>query len=57
MFDKIVDMHRNPWTQLFHLVAFVVLGYGLWMHNWTYIIVAMAIGALSHLFPKKKKKR
>ena len=57
MYNKILDMHRNPWTFLFHLVAFGVLAYGLWNHDWLYIIFALLLALLSHLFPVKKKKR
>lgn len=57
MYNKILDMHRNPWTMLFHLVAFGALVYGLWNHDWAYIISAVVVAVLSHLFPHKKKKR
>lgn len=57
MHNKILDAHRNPWTMLLHFVAAVVLGYGLWNHNLTYIIAAIIVAAISHLFPKEKKKR
>ena len=55
MFDKILNIHRNPWTQIFHLVAFIVGVYGLWMHDWWYIGGAVVIALLSHGFPCKKK--
>ncbi len=57
MHNKILDAHRSPWTMLFHLIAAAVLGYGLWNHDWAYIIIAIVVAALSHLFPKEKKKR
>ncbi len=57
MHNKILDAHRSPWTMLFHLIAAIVLGYGLWNHDWAYIIIAIVVAALSHMFPKEKKKR
>ena len=57
MFDKLIDRHKNPWNQLFHLIAFIVVIYGLWMHNWTYIIAAIVIVVIGHAFPYKKSKK
>jgi len=60
-FDKLVGKHRNPWTQLFHLLGLVGVIYGLWMHDWIYIVAGVLIVGISHIFPccknKKKKKK
>ena len=57
MFDKCIDKHKNPWTMLFHLFAFIAGIYGLWNHDWTWIIIAVVIAIIGHLFPSKKKRR
>ena len=59
--DKLVDRHKNPWTQLFHLLGFIGVGYGLWMHDWIYIVAGIVLLGIAHIFPcckgKKKKKK
>jgi len=49
-FDKLVGKHRNPWTQLFHLLGLVGVIYGLWMHDWIYIVAGVLIVGISHIF-------
>lgn len=55
MFEKLMDRHKNPWNMFFHLLTFVVGIYGIWHHNWTWIIVAIILAIIGHLFPYKKK--
>jgi len=57
MFDKLVDRHKNPWNQLFHLLGGLAAIYGLWMHDWYWIIGAIVILIIGHSFPNKKKKK
>ena len=60
-FNKLVDKHKNPWTKLFHLLGFIGIGYGLWMHDWIYLVAGIVLLGIAHIFPcckgKKKRKR
>ena len=56
MFDKCCDQHKKPVCFWLHVIGLVVGIYGLWMHNWTWIIVALVVMVLGHLFVMKKKK-
>lgn len=47
--------HANPVNLLAHIIAFVAGIYGLWFHNWTWIITALIIGFLGHLYCWLKK--
>lgn len=53
--EKCALEHAHPVNLLFHIIAFVVGVYGLWLHNWAWIIVALAIGFLGHLYCWLKK--
>jgi len=57
MFDKCVDRHKNPWNQLLHLIALIIGIYGLWNHDWLWIIIAIVVIILGHIFPCKKGKK
>ena len=59
--DKLVDKHKNPWNLIFHLLGFIGLAYGLWMHDWIYMVAGVVLLVIGHFFPcckvKKKKKK
>ena len=56
MFDKCIDRHQKPVCLWFHIIGLIVGIYGLWMQNWTWIIVAVVLIILGHLFVMGKKK-
>ena len=56
MFDKCIDRHKKPVCLWFHIIGLIVGVWGLWTQNWTWIIVAVVIIILGHLFTMGKKK-
>jgi hypothetical protein len=50
MFDRAINQHKHPVTMVFHFIAFLMGGYGLWLHNWSLIIGAVIVACLGHLF-------
>lgn len=53
--EKRVLEHTNSLNLVAHIIAFIVGAYGLWLHNWTWIIVALVIASLGHLYCWLKK--
>jgi len=47
--------HAHPVNLIAHILATVSGIYGLWMHNWTWIIVAVVLGLIGHLYVCLKK--
>jgi len=41
--------HETPLNAVLHVIAFFILLYGLWLHNWTYIIAAIVIAVIGHI--------
>lgn len=56
MFDKLIDKHKNPWNLLIHLIAGISIVYGLWVHDFTWIIGGIIIGIFGHIFNYVKKR-
>ena len=48
--------NKSPWMCLFKLIVVVVLVYGLWMHNWQWIIAAVVIAIVGLLIKIAIKK-
>ena len=48
--EKRILEHANPVHFPLAIVAQVSLIYGLWVHNWTYIIIAMVLGSIGHAY-------
>lgn len=46
---KMCGMHKNPINCLLHLIAGIVLIYGLWMHSITWIIIGVVIALVGHI--------
>lgn len=55
MLDKIIDKHKHPWSLFFHLIGLIAGIYGVWIHSWTWIIIAIVLLAIGHIFPYKTK--
>ncbi len=53
--EKMALEHGHPVNCIASIIALVFLIYGLWFHNWTWIIVAVVIGLLGHLYCWLKK--
>ncbi|MDI6888463.1 MAG: hypothetical protein QMC78_02045 [Methanocellales archaeon] len=56
MWNELVERHKNPINLGLQTVGFIALVYGLWMHNWTVIIVAVVTEVVGHAFPPPEKK-
>ncbi len=53
--ERIMLEHANPVNFTAHIIASVPLIYGLWMHNWTWLIVGIMIPLIGHLYVWLKK--
>lgn len=47
--EKRILEHAQPFNAIAHLVGFAFIGYGLWIHNWTWVIAGAVICFLGHL--------
>jgi fatty acid desaturase len=47
--------HGNPFHFLLGIIAVIVAVYGLWTHNWAWIVAALVLGFLGHLYCWLKK--
>lgn len=56
MLDKCIDQHKEPVCFWLHLIAFFIGIWALWTHNWTGIVVSVALLVIGHLSAMKKKK-
>ncbi|MDO8517337.1 MAG: hypothetical protein Q7S33_04405 [Nanoarchaeota archaeon] len=41
--------HKSPVNILLHYVAGIILIYGLWYHQWSFIISAIVIAIIGHI--------
>ncbi len=48
--EKMALEHGNPVNCVLSLISFIILIYGLWMHDWTWIIIAAVLGFSGHLY-------
>lgn len=48
--EKRVLEHANPFHFPLATIAQVSLIYGLWIHNWIFILVAVVLGTIGHLY-------
>lgn len=52
------DKSKRPVCLLFCVIGHIVAIYGLWVHSWIWIVVAVVVFILGYLFvmgPKKEK--
>jgi|GEM_PF-873766 len=55
--EKIADMHKEPVNWFFHLVAAIVVAYGLWIHVIEIILVGILVAVFGHILEEIKKKK
>jgi hypothetical protein len=55
MFNKYIDHHKEPVCFWLHVIGFLIGIWALWNHNWTWIIIAVVVMLLGHLFAAMKK--
>ncbi len=48
--EKMALEHGNPVNCILSLIALVVLVYGLWVNDWVWIIISIALGFFGHLY-------
>jgi len=53
--EKMALEHGNPINCVLHIIALALLIYGLWTHQWTWIIAAAVAGILGHCYCRMKK--
>lgn len=53
--ERIMLEHANPVNFIAHIIASIPLIYGLWMHDWTWLIVGIMIPLIGHLYVWLKK--
>ena len=53
--EKMALEHGNPVNCALSVLAFVFVGYGLWMHDFLYIIIGIFLGLLGHVYCLIKK--
>ncbi len=53
--EKMALEHGHPVNCVASIIAFIFLGYGLWIHNYIWIIAGVAVGLLGHLYCWIKK--
>jgi hypothetical protein len=53
--ERRVLEHANPVNCIAHIIASVVGIYGLWMHDWIWIIACIVIALIGHLYVWLKK--
>ena len=55
IFEKIALGYGHPINFLAHLLALAALVYGLWERSYAWIIVAVLLGAVGHLYCRLQK--
>ncbi|OIO40759.1 hypothetical protein CO154_02310 [Candidatus Pacearchaeota archaeon CG_4_9_14_3_um_filter_31_7] len=53
---KLCDWHCNPANAILHLIAFILLVFGLWFRNWWIILGAIVLAFIGHLIQILTKK-
>lgn len=53
---KVMLMHAHPLNFVLHLVGFVPMVYGLWLHDTVYILAGLTAVILGHLWGWEKMK-
>lgn len=55
--EKLADMHKDPVNCLFHIVAAIVVGYGLWVHSIEVILGGLLFAVIGHIVEELRKKK
>ncbi len=48
--EKMALEHGNPVNCILSIIALGFLIYGLWFQNWLFIIIALVLGFLGHIY-------
>jgi len=55
--EKFADMHKDPMNCLFHIVAAIIVCYGLWVHSIEVILGGLLFAVIGHIIEELKKKK
>ncbi|MFH1249136.1 MAG: hypothetical protein V1660_03220 [archaeon] len=55
LLERFMLRHADPIQFTFHIIAAIVLMYGLWINNLNYIFVALFFALMGHLYSSIKK--
>ncbi len=53
--EKMALEHGHPMNFIASILALIFLGFGLWLHNWTWIIIGLVVATLGHIYCWLKK--
>lgn len=53
--EKSALEHGNPFNFVLTIVALVLFSYGLWMHDWTWIVVGLITASIGHIYCRIQK--
>ncbi len=48
--EKMALEHGHPVNFVLSLIALAAVGYGLWMHDFLYIVIGILLGLLGHVY-------
>ncbi len=55
--EKLSNMHKDPTNCLFHIIAAIIVGYGLWVHSIEVILGGLLFAVIGHMIEELKKKK
>jgi hypothetical protein len=55
--EKLSDMHKDPTNCLFHIIAAVIIAYGLWINSIEVILGGLLFAVIGHIVEELKKKK
>jgi hypothetical protein len=55
--NKFIMSHKNPANLVLHIIAAVIIIYGLWMHDLGLILIGILIGVIGHIIAAIKDKK
>lgn len=48
MIEKLCDWHKNKTNIFLHIIALIILIYGVWIKNWMWMAIALVVAGLGH---------
>ncbi len=55
LIQKFVLLHAEPVNFIIHIIAAIILMYGLWINNLNYVFVSIFFVMIGHLYANLKK--
>ena len=55
LLERVMLRHADPINFTFHIIAAIVLMYGLWINNLNYIFVALFFALIGYMYNSIKK--